>query len=162
MNPIALNAGLPIVWSIWDRHLAAKLALRIRKDGRKPYLIAADVYRPAAVDQIKTLAKQLGVSIYEEGTSATPPDIVERGYAATSEAGNERSEPRQSDGCNAFWTAVQRHGFRWWHRLRIGWWNRRGHGSWSWRGPGRPKYRSSKARMRPRPARAARGFGGAC
>jgi len=67
--------------------MAAKLALRIRKDGRRPYLIAADTYRPAAVDQIKTLAKQLGVEIYDEGTSAAPPDIVERGFKVARDAG---------------------------------------------------------------------------
>jgi signal recognition particle subunit SRP54 len=66
---------------------AAKLALRIRKDGRRPHLIAADVYRPAAVDQIKTLAKQLDVPIYDEGTAAKPEDIAERGFRAARDAG---------------------------------------------------------------------------
>src|SRR5260221_8677729 len=45
---------------------AAKLALRIRRDGRRPYLIAADPYRPAGVEQLKTVARQLDVPIYEE------------------------------------------------------------------------------------------------
>ncbi len=66
---------------------AAKLALRIRRDGRRPYLIAADTYRPAAVDQIKTLARQIDVPIYEEGVSAAPPDICERGVRAARDAG---------------------------------------------------------------------------
>ncbi|MEP7285831.1 MAG: signal recognition particle protein [Chloroflexota bacterium] len=66
---------------------AAKLALRLRKDGRGVYLIAADTYRPAAVDQLKTLAKQLSVPIYEEGTSAAPPDIAERGFKIARDAG---------------------------------------------------------------------------
>jgi len=66
---------------------AAKLSLRIRKDGRRPYLIAADTYRPAAVEQLVTLAKQLSVPIYEEGTSAAPPDIVERGFKVARDAG---------------------------------------------------------------------------
>jgi signal recognition particle subunit SRP54 len=59
---------------------AAKLALRLRKEGRRPVLIAADTYRPAAVEQLKTLAKQLNIEIYEEGTNAKPPDIAERGF----------------------------------------------------------------------------------
>jgi len=67
--------------------MAAKLALRIRKDGRRPYFIAADTYRPAAVDQLKTLAKQIAVPIYDEGVSAAPPDIVERGYKVARDAG---------------------------------------------------------------------------
>jgi len=50
-------------------------------------LIAADTYRPAAVDQIKALAKQLDVPIYDEGVSAKPPDIAERGLKAAREAG---------------------------------------------------------------------------
>jgi signal recognition particle subunit SRP54 len=67
--------------------MAAKLALRIRKDGRRPYFIAADTYRPAAVDQLKTLAKQINVPIYDEGVSAAPPDIVERGFKVARDAG---------------------------------------------------------------------------
>lgn len=66
---------------------AAKLALRLRKDGRRPHLIAADTYRPAAVDQIKTLAKQLAIPCYDEGVSATPPDIAERGFKVARDAG---------------------------------------------------------------------------
>ena len=57
----------------------AKLALRLRAEGRKPLLLAADTYRPAAVDQLVTLAKQINVPYYEEGTSAAPPAIVQRG-----------------------------------------------------------------------------------
>ncbi len=37
---------------------AAKLALHLRRDGKKPFLIAADTYRPAAVDQLVTLANR--------------------------------------------------------------------------------------------------------
>jgi signal recognition particle subunit SRP54 len=66
---------------------AAKLALRLRKDGRRPYLIAADTYRPAAVDQIKTLGKQLSIPVYDEGISASPPDIAERGFRVARDAG---------------------------------------------------------------------------
>jgi signal recognition particle subunit SRP54 len=66
---------------------AAKLALRIRRDGRRVHLIACDTYRPAAVDQIKTLGKQLDIPVYDEGTSATPPQIAERGLKVAREAG---------------------------------------------------------------------------
>lgn len=61
---------------------AAKLALMLRRDGRRPWLLAADTYRPAAVDQLVTLAKQLDIPIYEEGTNAPPPDICDRGLQA--------------------------------------------------------------------------------
>ncbi|MCY4019824.1 MAG: signal recognition particle protein [Chloroflexi bacterium] len=66
---------------------AAKLALHLRGEGRKPFMIAADTYRPAAVDQLVTLAKQISVPYYEEGTSDTPPAIVKRGVKAAKEAG---------------------------------------------------------------------------
>ncbi len=62
--------------------MAGKLALRLRKEGRRPFLIAADTQRPAAVEQLRTLAKQINIPIYDEGTSAAPPDIVERGIKA--------------------------------------------------------------------------------
>ncbi|MFO7323422.1 MAG: signal recognition particle protein [Chloroflexota bacterium] len=64
---------------------AAKLALQLRRDGRQPLLIAADTYRPAAVDQLVTLAKQINVPYYEEGTTARPPDIVTRGLKQAKE-----------------------------------------------------------------------------
>lgn len=66
---------------------AGKLALHLREQGRQPFLIAADTYRPAAVDQIVTLAKQVQVDYYEEGTSAKPEDIVVRGLKAAKDAG---------------------------------------------------------------------------
>lgn len=65
---------------------AAKLALMLRRDGRRPFMIAADTYRPAAVDQLVTLAKQIDMPYYEEGTSAPPPDIVRRGLEQAREA----------------------------------------------------------------------------
>lgn len=66
---------------------AAKLATFLRRDGRQPHLVAADVYRPAAVDQIKTLGKQINVPVYDEGTNAKPADIAVRGVKAAAEAG---------------------------------------------------------------------------
>ena len=65
----------------------AKLALYLRSEGRNPFLIAADTYRPAAVDQLVTLAKQINVPYHEEGTSDTPPAIVRRGIQKAKDAG---------------------------------------------------------------------------
>jgi signal recognition particle subunit SRP54 len=45
----------------------AKLALRLKNDGKKVLLTAADVYRPAAIDQLKALARKIDVAIYDEG-----------------------------------------------------------------------------------------------
>lgn len=65
---------------------AAKLSVHLRREGRQPFLVACDTYRPAAVDQLVTLGKQIGVSVYEEGTSAKPIDIAVRGLAAAKAA----------------------------------------------------------------------------
>jgi signal recognition particle subunit SRP54 len=54
---------------------AAKLALHLRGRGDKPLLVAADIYRPAAVDQLCTLGKQLQIPVWEEGTSVPPATI---------------------------------------------------------------------------------------
>lgn len=45
---------------------AAKLAVQLRKSGRKPLLVACDVYRPAAIDQLKVLGKQTDIPVYAE------------------------------------------------------------------------------------------------
>jgi signal recognition particle subunit SRP54 len=54
---------------------AAKLALRLRKEGRKPMMVAADTYRPAAVKQIETLGRQVDIPVYSEGVKPSPPKI---------------------------------------------------------------------------------------
>ncbi|MCR5095710.1 MAG: signal recognition particle protein [Erysipelotrichaceae bacterium] len=47
---------------------AAKLANLLKKQGKKPMLLAADIIRPAAIEQLKTLGKQIDVEVYSEGT----------------------------------------------------------------------------------------------
>ncbi|MEE9278333.1 MAG: signal recognition particle protein [Dehalococcoidia bacterium] len=58
---------------------SAKLAVRLRRGGDRPLLIAADIYRPAAIEQLLQLGKQLDVAVYEEGTDAPPVQIVANG-----------------------------------------------------------------------------------
>ena len=53
----------------------AKLALHLRKRGDKPLLVAADVYRPAAVEQLQSLGKQLDIPVFSEGTEVSPATI---------------------------------------------------------------------------------------
>jgi len=55
---------------------AAKLAVHLRKLGRNPLLVAADIYRPAAVNQLQALGKQINVPVYHEGTSQCPVAIA--------------------------------------------------------------------------------------
>ncbi len=56
--------------------VAAKLALRFRKDGRKPLLVAADVYRPAAIKQLQVLGEQTDTPVFSMGTDVSPVDIA--------------------------------------------------------------------------------------
>lgn len=54
---------------------AAKLANYLRKQGQRPLMVAADMYRPAAVHQLQTLGKQLSIPVYAEPAGANPVDI---------------------------------------------------------------------------------------
>ena len=47
---------------------SAKLAVKLKKEGKNPLLVACDVYRPAAITQLKSLGEQIGVSVYSEDT----------------------------------------------------------------------------------------------
>jgi signal recognition particle subunit SRP54 len=60
---------------------AAKLALMLRERGRKPLLVAADMQRPAAVDQIKILGEQIGVPVFSQPAPATPVDVCRHAVA---------------------------------------------------------------------------------
>lgn len=61
---------------------AAKLALHIRqKLGKKPGLVPADVYRPAAIDQLQTLGKQNNLPVFPSIASMKPEDILEKAKA---------------------------------------------------------------------------------
>ena len=61
---------------------AGKLALRLKdKQHARPLFIAADVYRPAAITQLKQVASSIGVPVFDEGTDVNPVKIVEDGLA---------------------------------------------------------------------------------
>src|SRR5262249_18356184 len=68
---------------------AGKLALNLREQGRKPILVAADLQRPAAVDQLKVLGQQIDVPVYSERPSesngqvkaASPIDVCRNSVA---------------------------------------------------------------------------------
>jgi signal recognition particle subunit SRP54 len=57
---------------------AAKLSLLLRKEGRKPGLVAADLQRPAAIDQLEQLGKQIQIPVYREDSS-DPVAVVRNG-----------------------------------------------------------------------------------
>ena len=56
-----------------------KLALNLREMGRKPMLVAADMQRPGAVDQLKILGEQIKVPVYSEAPPANPVDVCRKG-----------------------------------------------------------------------------------
>jgi signal recognition particle subunit SRP54 len=57
---------------------AGKLAIFLRKQGRKPYLVPADVYRPAAIDQLQKLGDQIEVPVYESSVDMDPVQICQQ------------------------------------------------------------------------------------
>ncbi|HEU5374040.1 MAG TPA: signal recognition particle protein [Ktedonobacteraceae bacterium] len=57
---------------------AAKLARYLKKEGQRPIMVAADMYRPAAVNQLQTLGKQVGVPVYAEAAGNDPVEICIR------------------------------------------------------------------------------------
>jgi len=66
---------------------AGKLAVFLRKKGRKPFLVPADVYRPAAIDQLKTLGQQLDVPVFSSSTDMDPVDICREAKTAAHQQG---------------------------------------------------------------------------
>jgi len=56
-----------------------KLARRLVVAGRKPLLVAADIYRPAAIDQLETIARQVGVPVFSDRVKQSAPQIVKLG-----------------------------------------------------------------------------------
>ena len=58
---------------------AAKLALLLRKEGKAPALVAADLQRPAAIDQLEQLGKQIQIPVYLERDNRDPVAVVAKG-----------------------------------------------------------------------------------
>jgi signal recognition particle subunit SRP54 len=65
---------------------AGKLAQRLKEQGRRSLLVAADVYRPAAIDQLQTLGKQLDLPVYA-ASGEDPVAIAQRGVAEAKRLG---------------------------------------------------------------------------
>ncbi|MBW1959577.1 MAG: signal recognition particle protein [Deltaproteobacteria bacterium] len=61
---------------------AGKLAVYLRKKGRKPYLVPADIYRPAAIDQLNKLGDQLAVPVFPSNPEKDPVKICQEARTA--------------------------------------------------------------------------------
>ncbi|HRH37085.1 MAG TPA: signal recognition particle protein [Flavobacteriales bacterium] len=66
---------------------SGKLANYIRKKGKRPLLVACDVYRPAAIDQLETLGKQLDIAVYSERENKNPVSIAQNAIAHAKQHG---------------------------------------------------------------------------
>lgn len=67
---------------------AAKLANMLKKRGSSPMLVACDIYRPAAIDQLRVLASKIGVDIFELGET-NPVEIAEKAIAKAKDYGHD-------------------------------------------------------------------------
>ncbi len=65
---------------------SAKIA-NLLKDKKKPYLVPCDIYRPAAIDQLKSLASQLNIPCYQSTTDMNPIDIANKALQEAKELG---------------------------------------------------------------------------
>lgn len=69
---------------------AGKLALKLKTEqNARPLMIAADVYRPAAIDQLVQVAQGIDVPVFQLGTDVNPVDIVRQGLAQAEEKHND-------------------------------------------------------------------------
>jgi len=68
---------------------AAKLAYNLKTHGRRPFLIGADVYRPAAIDQLKVLANENRIPFYSDDPTTPPLKIVKAGIKAANQDGSD-------------------------------------------------------------------------
>jgi signal recognition particle subunit SRP54 len=66
---------------------AAKLAVRLRREERRPYLVAADVYRPAAVDQLVQLGDQSGIEVHSRPAGTPAVEIARSGVEQARQRG---------------------------------------------------------------------------
>ena len=66
--------------------MAGKLANMLRKNGKKPIMVACDIYRPAAIDQLEVIGKQLNIPVYSDRENK---DVVEIAKAAFKEANSK-------------------------------------------------------------------------
>ncbi len=68
--------------------MSGKLALQLRKQNKKPLLVACDIYRPAAIKQLEVVGKQIDIPVFQMGDKVSPVDIAKAGIAHARENGN--------------------------------------------------------------------------
>ncbi|MEO0471447.1 MAG: signal recognition particle protein [Bacteroidota bacterium] len=68
---------------------SGKLARMLRSKGKNPLLVAGDVYRPAAIDQLTVLGEQINVEVYKEVENKNPVEIAQNGIAYAKKNGKD-------------------------------------------------------------------------
>jgi len=91
-EPLKLDGRQPVVIMLAGLQgsgkttTAAKLALQLKGKGRSPFLVPADVYRPAAIEQLHVLGEQIGVPVFASTTEQKPVDIARQSLAEATRA----------------------------------------------------------------------------
>lgn len=87
MEPLRLDGRQPVIIMLAGLQgsgkttTAGKLARQLKEKGRKPFLVPADVYRPAAINQLQILGEQIDVPVFPSETTDKPVDICRRAVA---------------------------------------------------------------------------------
>ncbi|MEG1286566.1 MAG: signal recognition particle protein [Clostridium sp.] len=68
--------------------MCGKLALQLKKNNKRPLLVACDVYRPAAIKQLEVVGKQIDIPVFQMGDKISPVDIAKAGMAHGRDNGN--------------------------------------------------------------------------
>lgn len=68
--------------------MCGKLALNLRKNNKKPLLVACDIYRPAAIKQLEVVGKQIEIPVFQMGDKVSAVDIAKSGIAHAKDNGN--------------------------------------------------------------------------
>ena len=68
--------------------MCGKLALNLRKDNKKPLLVACDIYRPAAIKQLEVVGKQIEIPVFSMGDKVSPVEIAKNAIAHAKDNGN--------------------------------------------------------------------------
>jgi signal recognition particle subunit SRP54 len=91
-EPLVLVGRPPLVYMLVGLQgsgkttTAAKLALELKKRGRRPYLVPADLQRPAAVEQLKRLGEQIQVPVWDSDPEANPVEVCVAALSGAAQA----------------------------------------------------------------------------
>ena len=92
-EPLRLDGAQPVIIMMAGLQgsgkttTSAKLARQLKEKGRKPFLVPADVYRPAAIEQLQVLGEQLEVPVFASSVEQSPVDIARQAVAEAEKAG---------------------------------------------------------------------------